>query len=76
LRAAGAGAPTVTADDPLARLTPQELQVVRLAAAGASNKQIDAQLFLSPIDNARISGLGADLACADPSCTAVRESLR
>ncbi len=48
LRAAGAGAPAVTADDPLARLTPQELQVVRLAAAGASNKQIGAQLFLSP----------------------------
>jgi DNA-binding CsgD family transcriptional regulator len=48
LRAAGAGAAAVTADDPLARLTPQELQVVRLAAAGASNKQIGAQLFLSP----------------------------
>ena len=48
LRAAGAGAPAVTADDPLARLTPQELQVVRLAATGASNKQIGAQLFLSP----------------------------
>jgi DNA-binding CsgD family transcriptional regulator len=48
LRAAGAGAPAVTADDPLARLTPQELQVVRLAAAGASNKQIGGQLFLSP----------------------------
>ncbi|HEX9359169.1 MAG TPA: helix-turn-helix transcriptional regulator, partial [Streptosporangiaceae bacterium] len=48
LRATGAGAPAVTADDPLARLTPQELQVVRLAAAGASNKQIGAQLFLSP----------------------------
>jgi DNA-binding CsgD family transcriptional regulator len=48
LRAAGAGTPAVTADDPLARLTPQELQVVRLAAAGASNKQIGAQLFLSP----------------------------
>ncbi len=48
LRAAGAGAPAVTADDPLAQLTPQELQVVRLAAAGASNKQIGAQLFLSP----------------------------
>jgi DNA-binding CsgD family transcriptional regulator len=38
----------VNAADPLARLTPQELQVVRLAAAGASNKQIGAQLFLSP----------------------------
>jgi DNA-binding CsgD family transcriptional regulator len=48
LRAAGAGGPALTADDPLARLTPQELQVVRLAAAGASNKQIGAQLFLSP----------------------------
>jgi Bacterial regulatory proteins, luxR family len=48
LRAAGAGAPAVTADDPLAQLSLQELQVVRLAAAGASNKQIGAQLFLSP----------------------------
>ena len=48
LRAAGARAPAVTAGDPLARLTPQELQVVRLAATGASNKQIGAQLFLSP----------------------------
>jgi DNA-binding CsgD family transcriptional regulator len=48
LRAAGAAALPVRADDPLARLTPQELQVVRLAAAGASNKQIGAQLFLSP----------------------------
>lgn len=48
LRAAGGGATAVTADDPLARLTPQELQVVRLAAAGGSNKQIGAQLFLSP----------------------------
>jgi DNA-binding CsgD family transcriptional regulator len=48
LRAAGAGAPAVSPADPLARLTPQELQVVRLAAAGASNKQIGSQLFLSP----------------------------
>jgi DNA-binding CsgD family transcriptional regulator len=47
LRAAGAAPLAVAADDPLARLTPQELQVVRLAAAGASNKQIGAQLFLS-----------------------------
>jgi DNA-binding CsgD family transcriptional regulator len=33
---------------PLSRLTSQELQVVRLAANGDSNRQIAAQLFLSP----------------------------
>ncbi|MEU8139614.1 ATP-binding protein [Streptodolium elevatio] len=36
------------ADDPLKDLTPQELQVVRLAATGLSNKEIGAQLYLSP----------------------------
>ncbi|WP_343046196.1 helix-turn-helix transcriptional regulator [Nonomuraea typhae] len=35
-------------DDPLSVLTAQERQVVRLAATGASNRDIAAQLFLSP----------------------------
>jgi DNA-binding CsgD family transcriptional regulator len=40
--------PGPSADDPLKTLTPQEIQVVRLAATGLSNKEIGAQLFLSP----------------------------
>ncbi|MGW0246380.1 helix-turn-helix transcriptional regulator [Nocardia goodfellowii] len=40
--------PTAQHSDPLKLLTPQELQVVRLAAAGHSNKEIGARLFLSP----------------------------
>ncbi|HEU5388207.1 MAG TPA: AAA family ATPase [Streptosporangiaceae bacterium] len=50
LAAAGA-APAGRAPGPagiVSRLTPQELQVVQLAAEGLSNRDIGAQLFLSP----------------------------
>ncbi|MEV6279742.1 LuxR family transcriptional regulator [Nocardia sp. NPDC051832] len=39
---------TTQPSDPLKLLTPQEIQVVRLAATGHSNKEIGARLFLSP----------------------------
>jgi DNA-binding CsgD family transcriptional regulator len=48
LRAAGYAATAAQRADPLATLTPQERQVVRLAATGASNRDIAARLFLSP----------------------------
>ncbi|MCW2914688.1 MAG: ATPase-like protein [Actinomycetia bacterium] len=48
LGATGTAAPQQRAPGILARLTPQELQIVRLAAQGLSNRDIAAQLFLSP----------------------------
>ena len=48
LRAAGDAGPIEAAPDLAERLTPQELQVVRLAAAGLSNREIGEQLYLSP----------------------------
>ncbi|MCX2929434.1 AAA family ATPase [Mycobacterium sp. CVI_P3] len=48
LRAAGERVAAGLPDGDDAGLTPQELQVVRLAAAGLSNRDIGARLFLSP----------------------------
>ncbi|WP_157641488.1 helix-turn-helix domain-containing protein [Longispora albida] len=48
LRAAGEPIERTGPASPAGLLTPQELQVVQLAAAGATNREIAAQLFLSP----------------------------
>ncbi|GAB3655269.1 ATP-binding protein [Glycomyces tarimensis] len=48
LRAAGDAGPVQAGPGLAERLTPQELQVVRLAAAGLSNREIGEQLYLSP----------------------------
>ncbi|MEU7576463.1 LuxR family transcriptional regulator [Streptomyces sp. NPDC041068] len=49
LRATGESRPAAApSGDRFSTLTPQELQVVRLAATGLTNRDIGAQLFLSP----------------------------
>lgn len=47
LRATGFTLDPVPGPRPLAQLTPQEFQIVKLAAQGISNRDIGAQMFLS-----------------------------
>jgi DNA-binding CsgD family transcriptional regulator/tetratricopeptide (TPR) repeat protein len=48
LRASGEAAAPARGPDGLERLTPQELQIVRYVAQGAPDREIAAQLFMSP----------------------------
>jgi DNA-binding NarL/FixJ family response regulator len=48
LGATGAATPRPAASDVFTDLTPQELHITQLAAQGLSNRDIAAQLFLSP----------------------------
>ncbi|BBX35653.1 transcriptional regulator [Mycolicibacterium mageritense DSM 44476 = CIP 104973] len=47
LRAAGVQLPGVTVEDRVTELTPQELQIAQLAAAGLSNQQIADRIYVS-----------------------------